>query len=383
MTDMTSQADVAKLRNALPFWVSLTFVPLVALGIYFGGWFLLIVPAYGLGVFSLLDYLGGLNAENADPATSDDDLYWYRLITLLWFPVQLLLVFASLFAVAHLPYLSVSEKFLLMYGVGVISGAIGIVYAHELMHQSTRLERHLADGLLAMVLYGHFRSEHLLVHHPYVGTPRDPVTARYNDGFHRFFPRILVQCFRSSWRAEKAMLARKGLPVWHRSNPFYKYFGLQMAFVLLAWLVAGQEGILFFGFQALIAVLYLELVNYVEHYGLTRKYLGDGKYEHTQPHHSWNDSHKATSWMLINLQRHSDHHVKPNRRFPLLQAYPVEEAPQLPYGYIGMTFAAMIPPLWRRIMNKRVREWRAVYYPEIDDWTPYKAASNPMPKGAS
>ena len=123
-----------------------------------------------------------------------------------------------------------------------------------------------------------------------------------------------------------------------------------------------------------------ELVNYVEHYGLTRKYLGDGRYEHVQPRHSWNAAHKVSNWLLINLQRHSDHHYKPNRRFALFQNYTQVDAPQLPHSYPIMTMAAMAPPIWRKIMNPRVQRWRDMYYPEITDWRPYNKAALPMPR---
>jgi len=261
-----------------------------------------------------------------------------------------------------------------------MSGGIGINYAHELMHQSSKLERWLGDLLLASVLYSHFRSEHLLVHHLYVATPRDPVTARYNEGFHRFFPRVLRQCLKSALHAEAAMLKRKSLSPTHPSNPFWRYAALQGGMLLLALVIGGLPGIGLFVFQALIAIWYLELTNYVEHYGLTRKHLGDGKYEHVQPRHSWNASHRVSNWMLINLQRHSDHHYKPNRRFPLLQTYAESDAPQLPFGYPLMTAMAMIPPLWRRVMNPKVRAWRRNYYPEVTDWQPYTQATTPLPR---
>ncbi len=135
-----------------------------------------------------------------------------------------------------------------------------------------------------------------------------------------------------------------------------------------------------FLFQASVAVWHLELINYIEHYGLTRKYLGGGKYEHMQPRHSWNAAHKACNWLLINLQRHSDHHYKPSRRFPLLQNYSGAEAPQLPYGYPVMFVMALITPIWRRIMNPKVRKWREMYYPEITDWSAYQTEVNPMPR---
>lgn len=218
------------------------------------------------------------------------------------------------------------------------------------------------------------------MHHRYVATPRDPVTARYNEGFHRYFWRVLTQCPRSAFRAETAMLSRKGARWHHKSNPFWRFAALQLVALTLAVLAGGWLGLGLFALQAVTAVWHLELINYIEHYGLTRKHLGDGKYEHTKPHHSWNAAFKASNWLLINLQRHSDHHFKPDRRFPLLQTYDADEAPQLPYGYTVMGVVAMIPPWWRRMMNPRVRAWRRQHYPEISDWTPYKTASNPWPR---
>lgn len=262
----------------------------------------------------------------------------------------------------------------------MISGTIGINYAHELMHQKPKIERWMADILLASVLYSHFRSEHLLVHHRYVATPRDPVTARYNENFWKFFPRVIRECGQSAFAAEKAMLARKNLPWTTLSNPFFRYWALQAAFLIIAVWLGGLWGLFLFSVQAFTAIFQLELVNYVEHYGLTRKHLGDGKYEHVLPRHSWNAAHKASNWLLINLQRHSDHHYKPDRRFPLLQNYNDDEAPQLPFGYPVMTMAAMSPMIWRRMMNPRVKAWRAKYYPEVEDWTPYKNGTNPLPR---
>jgi alkane 1-monooxygenase len=155
---------------------------------------------------------------------------------------------------------------------------------------------------------------------------------------------------------------------------------LQLGFVILAFVVAGWMGVFLFATQAFVAIWHLELVNYIEHYGLTRKHLGNGKYEHVLPRHSWNASHKASNWLLINLQRHSDHHYKPDRRFPLLQTYTEVDAPQLPYGYPVMGVIAMISPWWKSVMNRRVRRWREMYYPEITDWKPYTKASNPLPR---
>lgn len=368
------------LKDALPFWLSLSLVPVIGLGAWFGGWTIALGFLYTWFAFTILDGLLGTYEANEDPATPDDKLFWHRLITIVWVPVQFCLIFGMLIWVIQTDHLTGWEEFWLFFSVGIATGTVGINYSHELMHQKSRLERLLADLLLAMVLYSHFRSEHLLVHHRYVGTPRDPVTAHYNEGFHRFFPRVLWQCLRSAFRAEAAMLARKGKSWTDRENPFWVYWALQAAFLALALFIGEWWGFFLFAWQAFVAVWQLELVNYIEHYGLTRKHLGDGKYEHVQPHHSWNSALTASNWLLINLQRHSDHHYKPDRRYPLLQTYSDDEAPNLPFGYPIMTALAMTPMAWRRVMNPKVRAWRKKYYPEIEDWTHYKEGTNPLPR---
>lgn len=372
--------DMRRIRNAIPFWSSLALVPLAWVGAIHGGWTVFLLPLASWWLFSILDAFTGLNLENADPQTPDRDLIWYRLVTILWAPVQFVTLFSILAYVSWTDHLALWERIALFFGIGILSGTVGIVYAHELMHQKSRLERWLADTLLAMVLYGHFRTEHLHVHHRYVGTPRDAVTARYNEDFHSFFFRVLPESWLSAFATERGMLRRKGLPWWDRSNPFWRYWSLQAFFALLALLLGGWAGLGLFAFQALVAIWQLELVDYVEHYGLVRKHLGDGIYEQVKPRHSWNAAHRASNWLLINLQRHPDHHARPDRRFPLLQNHGPDEAPQLPCGYPVMTLMALIPPVWRRVMNPKVRKWRAMFYPEITDWREYSAMTTPPPR---
>lgn len=373
-------ADMARFQSALPFWLSLGLIPLAWVGAVNGGWTVLLLPIMTWYLFSALDAAIGLNLNNGDLEATDDDLFWYRMITMIWAPLQLITIFGLIAYVGSATHLGMWEKIGLFFGVGVISGTIGINYSHELMHQKNKLERHMADALLGMVLYSHYRSEHLLVHHRYIGTPRDPVTARMGESFYRFYPRVLRASFLSALSAEKAMLDRKDLPASDLSNPFWKYAAIQGAFLALALILGGWSGLGLFVLQAGVAIWQLELVNYIEHYGLTRKHLGEGKYEHVQPRHSWNAAHKASNWLLINLQRHSDHHYKPDRRFPILQNYTEADAPQLPFGYPIMTMAAMVPPLFRRVMHPRVSKWREMYYPEITDWTSYNKATNPLPR---
>lgn len=379
---MTASAAPSPVLRALPFWLSLGTLPLALLGLTLGGWTVCLMPLYTWGLYAVLDACLGLNQDNPDPATPQSDLFWHRLITLIWFPLQGAMLVVMLIHVPQADHLSLAEKLALFFGQGVMSGTIGIVYAHELLHQSNRLERWLADLLLASVLYSHFRSEHLRVHHLYVGTPRDPVTARYGEGFHRYFLRVLRSCPGSAWRAEAALLRRQGKGPFVARNPFVLYAVLQGLMLALALTLGGWLGLGLFLWQAFIAIWQLELTNYVEHYGLTRRHLGEGRYEHVLPRHSWNASHRASNWLLINLQRHSDHHYKPDRRFPLLQHHAADQAPQLPYGYPVMAAVALVPRLWRRVMNPRVRAWRRQFYPDIEDWKPYNKGLTPLPKGA-
>ena len=368
-----------KFMHALPFWSSLALVPITIFTVSQGGfWF--VIPAlilwYGV---TMMDEIAGTFKVNADPNTQEDALFWYKLITMIWPFVQ----FGTLFWAIY--YLSRSDFALweiigAAFSIGMLTGTVGINYSHELMHQSDKKERLLADVLLSMVLYSHFRSEHLQVHHRYVGTPRDPVTARFGESFYKYFQRVFVGCYKSAFHAEKAKLDRVDKPWTDKSNPFWLYWGLQTAMMLLAVLIGGWIGLLVFLYQAFVAISHLELTNYVEHYGLTRKHLGHGKYEHVQPHHSWNADHRASNWLLINLQRHSDHHYKPNRRFPLLQTYDAATAPQLPFGYPVMVLSALSPRLWKRSMNPRVRAWRDKYYPEITDWLPYNKGTTDLPR---
>ena len=377
---MLNAEQTAQLSRALPFWLSLLLIPLAWIGAFYGGWTVILLPLATWYLFSGLDAVLGLNTENSDPNIGEEHLTVYAMVTKLWVPAQFFTLFGLLYYVPRAEHLGTLETIVLFFGVGVITGTVGINYSHELMHQKNKFERWLGDILLSMVLYSHFRSEHMLVHHRYVGTPSDAVTARYNEGFHRFFPRVLRESYKSAFKAEADMLARKDLPWSDTSNPFFRYWALQGAMLLLAVLVGGWLGLALFIWQAFVAIWQLELVNYVEHYGLTRKHLGDGKYEHVMPHHSWNAAHKASNWLLINLQRHSDHHYKPDRRFPLLQNYSEAQAPQLPFGYPIMTMLAMVPPLWRARMNPRVRRWREMYYPEITDWKAYNKGTNPLPR---
>lgn len=361
--------------SAAAFAVSFVMPLLLVAAALQGSWWLLGVPLYGWVVSSLLDRLLGLEAGDADPETPERALFWHCFLTWAWVPTQVGLIALCLHAATA--WLSGAEALLLIVGLGVATGGIGITYAHELIHSKLRFERNLGAILLASVGYGHFATEHLANHHVHVATPRDHVTARYGEGFWRFLPRAVWGTLRSAWEIDRARLRRRGTPFLSLSNPWVTNGAMTAGFLALAFLIGGWAGIGLWMTQAAVAILQLEAVNYVEHYGLTRKHLGNGRFEPARAHHSWNAAQRMTNLLLINLQRHSDHHVKPDRRFPLLRSWPEDAAPQLPHGYPLMVMLALAPPLWFRVMNRRVKAWRRRHYPEITDWSAYKSGAHP------
>jgi alkane 1-monooxygenase len=241
----------------------------------------------------------------------------------------------------------------LLLSVGFTSG-LGINIAHEMGHQTSKLERWLAKIALAPVAYGHFYVEHNRGHHVRVATFEDPASARYGESFWEFLPRCVIGSFRSAWEIEKQRLARKGKGPWSLENDLIQAWLLTLALyaAMTAWL--GWAALPFMILQAAYGGSLLEVVNYLEHYGLLRARRPDGTYERCQPEHSWNSNHIATNIFLYHLQRHSDHHAYPTRSYQTLRNF--EGLPRLPSGYAGMIPIAYCTPLWFAIMNRKVRD---------------------------
>ncbi len=237
-------------------------------------------------------------------------------------------------------------------GLGHYSGFLAINTAHELIHRRSRLARNIGGLLLSTVCYGTFKVEHLRGHHVDVATPNDPSSARLGESIYRFLPRAIGGNLVKAWRLESRRLDALGSSGWHWRNELWWWTGLSLVWLSLFWLAAGLAGAAFFVGQSLAAIASLETVNYIEHYGLRRQRLADGRYERPGLGHSWNSAHRLTNAMLLNLGRHSDHHVHAGRPYPLLRDTP--QAPQLPAGYATMMQLAMIPPLWRRVMHPRI-----------------------------
>ncbi len=324
----------------------------------------LLVHATGLGIlwfygpllifaiFPLLDLLIGTDSANPPDSVIkwlEQDRY-YRWCTYLFLPLQ----YASLVFACWLwssGKLSSIDDIGLALTVGMVSG-IAINTAHELGHKRERMERWLSRVALAQTGYGHFFVEHNRGHHVRVATPEDPASARLGESFYAFLPRTVLGSLRSAWGLERTRLARTGRSPWTLRNDILTAWA--MSVVLLAALAAafGPVVLPYLLAQAVIGFTLLEVVNYLEHYGLLRQRREDGRYQRTAPVHSWNSNNVASNVLLYHLQRHSDHHANPIRRYQALRN--VDEAPQLPTGYAGMIVLALVPPLWRRVMDPRL-----------------------------
>jgi alkane 1-monooxygenase len=330
----------------LPFsaWV---LVELTGLGaFYFYG------PLLVFGIFPLADLLVGMDAQNPpDSAIKwlEQDRY-YRWCTYLYIPIQYAgLVFACWFWSSG--KLSTAEDVGLALTVAMVSG-IAINTAHELGHKRASLERWLSKVALAQSGYGHFFIEHNRGHHVRVATPEDPASSRMGESFYAFLPRTVAGSLHSSWELERTRLARTKRSPWTIHNDILNAWAMTVVLFAVLAVVFGPIVLPFLLLQGLVGFSLLEVVNYLEHYGLLRQRREDGRYERTRPEHSWNSNNVASNVLLYHLQRHSDHHANPIRRYQALRH--VEEAPQLPTGYAGMILLATMPSLWRRVMDPRL-----------------------------
>jgi alkane 1-monooxygenase len=309
-------------------------------------------PFLVFGVFPLADLIVGIDAENPpDSAIKwlERDRY-YRWCTYLYLPIQYAgLIFAC--------WLWSSGKLNTVEGIGLaltvamVSG-IAINTAHELGHKRASLERWLSKVALAQSGYGHFFIEHNRGHHVRVATPEDPASSRLGESFYAFLPRTVAGSLSSAWELEGVRLARMERSRWTLRNDILNAWAMTLVLFAALALVFGPVVLPYLLLQAVLGFSMLEVVNYLEHYGLLRQRREDGRYERTRPEHSWNSNNVASNVLLYHLQRHSDHHANPVRRYQALRH--VDEAPQLPTGYAGMIVLAAFPPLWRRVMDRRL-----------------------------
>jgi alkane 1-monooxygenase len=312
-------------------------------------------PIVILGLVPLIDLAVGLDRSNPPediiPILESDR--YYRWLTYLFLPLQYAGWLAAFWVIARHDLTSL-EQVGLALTVGFVGG-LGINTAHELGHKKESYERWLAKIALAPSAYGHFFIEHNRGHHVRVATPEDPASSRLGESFYRFWPRTVAGSVASAWRLERRRYARSGRHPFRLGNDVLNAWLMTLVLwaAMLTWLGAGI--LPFLVLQAFVAVTLLEAVNYLEHYGMLRRRVGHGEFERWErvaPSHSWNSNNTATNVLLYHLQRHSDHHANPTRRYQALRDH--EESPVLPTGYAGMIVLALIPPAWRRVMDPRV-----------------------------
>ena len=317
-------------------------------------------PFFVFGIIPIVDILSGFDRNNPPDEVLDaleNDRY-YRWITYLFIPMQ----YTSLIWAAYLfgggtlfgsDPLTIVEKVGLALGIGMVAG-IGINTAHELGHKKEQHERWFARVALAQTFYGHFFIEHNRGHHVRVATPEDPASSRVGETVWGFMPRTVFGSLKSAWGIERRRMDRRKKSHWSLKNDVLNAWAFSVALWGGLMIAFGWEIFGYLVLQAVVGIWLLESVNYLEHYGMLRKQLETGRFERINPSHSWNSNNIGTNVLLYHLQRHSDHHANPTRRYQALRDY--KESPVLPTGYAGMIVLTWVPALWRAVMDKRVLE---------------------------
>lgn len=328
------------LRFAGPILFALS-IPFLYVGVGPGG------PL--LSVVALLAALIGSEflSERGDGTEILDSRRIFRALPIAYVPVQLSVI---AWAVLGARAANGAGFAALALSVGVTTGVFGMLAAHELVHGRDRLERLLGLLMLTGMSYRHFRVAHVYGHHRWAATPRDPASARLGESFYRFVPRTVAAQFSDAWRFEQRRVSLRGGTI--LQNRVARDVAAMAAVYLAIVAGPGPRAAALFAAQSLVAIVVLELFNYIAHYGLTRGFAKNG-HEPFSEAHSWNSSNAMANALIFNMGRHSWHHARPAASFESLRR--VKSAPELPAGYAGSILLALVPPLWRRIMDPAVQ----------------------------
>lgn len=329
-------------------------IPLSAvIGLHFKGVWCFLTPVYSFVIIPILEML--LPEDNKNYSESEleekkvNKLFdWMLYLNL---PIVYSLLIWALVTVTSLS-LETYEFIGLVLSMGMVLGTNGINVAHELGHRQSTNERFIGKALLLPALYMHFYIEHNYGHHLNAATKEDPATARYNQHVYSFWLTSTTRQYIGAWKIQMKLLKNANNAFLSVKNDMFWYVILQLAYLLIVFLVFGKTGLLFAITAGITGFLLLETVNYIEHYGLLRLKTDSGRYERVKENHSWNSNHVVGRIVLYELTRHSDHHYKSSKKYQLLECH--EESPQMPFGYPTSMVLALLPPLWFKIMNKRV-----------------------------
>ncbi len=367
--DITQQIEPS-VRNALPHYLPLGIFPLLLAAAMYGGWWLL-PPFLFMSVVGPLDRALGPDGRNMDPEkTPERRLLWHNLPVWIWAFLWPPALIFGMWQILVANQFAIWEAVILVILLTMEAQAVFVV-GHELVHRRLAWERRLGEFLLASASYPQYSTEHVYIHHAKVGTPLDVGSAPKGESFWRYFPKEIVSNITNSWEFAGERLARRGLPRWHYSNQFWRYGIAVLFWYGLVWWMSGILAVLVFVFLGLSCVFSMKISNYFQHYGLRRVRQPNGRWEKVMPRHSWNADWKYSNWMFFNMQRHADHHAAAARHYPLLQVRGADEAPVLPGTYADMMNIVLRPRRWFEKMDPLVDQWRAHFYPEIDDWSAY------------
>lgn len=308
---------------------------------------------YAFGVVPLLELFLPPDRNNFDKTTAlkEKNNRLYDWVLYLSVPVQLLMLLYFLFVIDLTPLNSVGF-YGKVFSMGLLCGILGINIGHELGHRHARSEQFLGEVLLLTSLNTHFLPYHNEGHHREVATPEDAATARKNQPLYSFWLTSHFGSYVKAWKIENNRLRKQGKSAWSFSNRMVVYSVANLVLLVGILYFFGLKVLFAFVLAAVIGILLLETVNYIEHYGLLRSKNEAGRYERVKHQHSWNSDHPVGRLMLFNLSRHSDHHYKASKKYQVLDSMP--NSPQMPTGYPGMMLLSLFPPLWFGIMNKRI-----------------------------
>ncbi len=362
--------NAPSIGGALPYFAPIVIFPLVVSAAMYGGWWLA-----GPFIFAWLadqfDTAFGVDERNMDPRQSASrHLFWYKLAVWIWVvlcPITFVFAFRQVFVA---DYLAFWEDVLIVLALGVMA-RMTLNAGHDMMHRRAVWERRAGEFLMASVSFPQEITEHIYVHHAHIGTPRDSLSPPKGQSFWRYLPRSVARSYLDAWRLERDRMARRRLPVWHHTNLMWRYALQVAAWYALAYWIGGAPGLLVFAVICAMGIFQLRMADYIQHYGLQRVRLPGGRFERVLPRHSWSAAYRLSNWLYYNSQRHGDHHIAATRLYPLLQHCGADEAPQLPGSYSAMGGLILFPRRWFRKMDPLVDQWRAHFYPHIDDWSAY------------
>lgn len=278
----------------------------------------------------------------------------YDLVLYVAFALHLICLFYFLNQVASTD-ISTQDRIGRILTAGLLAGIFGINLAHELGHRSNKVEQGMSKILLSTSLYMHFFIEHNRGHHTHVSTPEDPSTAKYRQSVFAFFFQTIPGTYMSAWRINAKILKNQQLSFWSIQNEMLFFHLFQAGLLFGIYWIWGLATLGYFLISAMIGILLLEAVNYIEHYGLIRPLNANNRYGRVQPEHSWNSNHLLGRVLLFELSRHSDHHYLASRKYQILRHH--AGAPQMPTGYPGMLILALIPPLYFAVMDRQMRKY--------------------------